>query len=129
MIRVGRIVNSRRHIDPMPKSFKTQPTPLVSLLIVITSVLIGTLVYQQFFSSGVIDLSGLKIWIAIAVPAGIFASVFLQTHANQRARQVAQKVHSSINQPEANRTGNDPRRTPKPSLDQSLPEKDPFENL
>ena len=88
MIRVSRIVYLRRRMNFF-KSFKTQPTPLVSLFIVITSVLIGTLVYQQFFNTGVIDFSAAKVWIAIAIPAGIFASIFLQSRPNRRTQQQA----------------------------------------
>ena len=112
------------------KSFKTQPTPLVSLFIVITTLLSAIFVYQRFFSSGVIDFGPVMMWLAIAIPAGIFGSIFLQLRASERTQQLAREVHASIAELEAeSRLRDDSRRTPKPGLDRPLPEKDPFENL
>lgn len=112
------------------KSFKTQPTPLVSLFIVVTTVLSAIFIYQHFFSTGVIDFAPIMTWLAVAIPVGIFASIFLQIRTTQRAQQLAQQVHASVAQLQSDpRTGNDPRRASNPTLNRPLPEKDPFENL
>jgi hypothetical protein len=105
---------------------RTQPTPLVSLFAVITSLLVGILIYQKFFGSEYFDFGPIMIWIAVAVPAGLFGAVFLQSRANARAR----RIESKISQLEAeSRRINDPRHAPQPDLDRPLPEKDPFENM
>src|SRR5688500_15498108 len=110
--------------------FKSQPTPLVSLFVVVTSILCAVFIYQKFFSSGVIDFSPAMLWVGVAIPAGIFGCIFLQFRATQRTTHAAQNVHSRIVELEtASRVGDDPRRAPKPNLDRPLPEKDPFENL
>jgi hypothetical protein len=120
----------RRRMNELSKSFKTQPTPLVSLFIVVTTILAAIFVYQYFFSTGVIDFAPIITWLAVAVPVGIFASIFLQIRATQRTHQLARQVHASVAQLQGeSRTGSDPRRASNPTLNQPLPEKDPFESL
>ena len=119
-------------MKPILKSLKTtHPTPLVSLFAVITTVLAGVFVYQKFFGSPVIDFGPIMTWVAIAIPVGIFGSVFLQVRASQRNQQVAQQVHARINELQANPrlSENPPRHSGTPRLDRPLPDKDPFENL
>ena len=117
-------------MNPVSKSFKAEPTPLVSLFIVVTTLLAAIFAYQYFFSTGVIDFGPIMIWLAIAVPTGIFASVFLHIRATQRAQQLAQQVHASVAQLQSDsRLGTDPRRAAATELNRPLPEKDPFENL
>ncbi|HUS34222.1 MAG TPA: hypothetical protein VM680_02605 [Verrucomicrobiae bacterium] len=118
-------------MNAVSKSFKAQPTPLVSLFIAVTTVLAAVFLYQYFFSAGVIDFGPIMIWLAIAVPTGIFASVFLHVRATKRAQQLAQQVHASVGQLQGeSRFGTDPRRAATASeLNRPLPEKDPFENL
>jgi hypothetical protein len=118
-------------MNAFSKPFKAQPTPLVSLFIVVTTLLGAIFLYQYFFNTGVIDFGPIMIWVAIAIPTGIFASVFLHIRAAQRAQQVAQQVHASVGQLQGeSRFGTDPRRAATASeLNRPLPEKDPFENL
>lgn len=115
-------------MNAVSKSFKAQPTPLVSLFIVVTTVLSAIFAYQYFFSAGVIDFGPIMIWLAIAVPTGVFASVFLHIRATQRTQQLAQQVHASVAQLQADpRLGG--RAATASGLNRSLPEKDPFESL
>jgi hypothetical protein len=118
-------------MNPVSKSFKAEPTPLVSLFIVVTTLLSAIFLYQYFFSTGVIDFGPIMIWLAIAIPTGVFASVFLHVRSAQRAQQLAQQVHASVAQLQGeSRFGADPRRAAAASeLNRPLPEKDPFENL
>ena len=118
-------------MNEFSKSFKSQPTPLVSLFIVVTTLLTAVFLYQYFFSTGVIDFGPIMIWLAVAIPTGIFASVFLQIRATQRAQQLAQQVHASVAQLQGeSRFGSDPRRAATATeLNRPLPQKDPFENL
>jgi len=113
-----------------PSLGSTQATPLVSLFAVVAMVLAGVVVYQQFFSSGSIEFGPFMWWLAITVPAGIFASIILQVRAAERAKKVARQVNARIAEIEAeSRLAPDPRRSSEPRLDPSLPEKDPFENI
>lgn len=118
-------------MNAVSKSFKAQPTPLVSLFIVVTTILAAIFAYQYFFSTGVIDFGPIMIWLAIAVPMGVFASVFLHIRATQRSQQLAQQVHASVAQLQTDsRLGADGRRAATAAgLNRPLPEKDPFENL
>jgi hypothetical protein len=119
----------RRHMNF--KSFKnTQPTPLVALFAVVTTLLAASFVYQKFFSAGVIDFSPAMMWLAVAIPAGIFGCIFLQVRAAERTQQVAQQVHARITELESeSRGGIDSRRASSPNLDRPITNKDPFENL
>src|SRR5687767_1915156 len=109
-------------MNALSKSLKTQPTPLVSLFIVVTTVLSAIFVYQHFFSTGVIDFGPIMTWLAVAIPVGVFASIFLQIRTAQRTQQLAQQVHASVDQLQGNsRASNDSRRTSNPSLDRPLP--------
>ena len=117
------------------KSLKTtQPTPLVSLFAVTTTVLAGIFTYQWFFSTGIIDFAPGMSWLAIAIPAGIFGCIFLQLRATNRNREVAQQVHARISELEVQSkraavSAGDARHTSPAKLDRPLPDKDPFENL
>jgi hypothetical protein len=107
----------------------TQPTPLVSLFAVITTVLAGAFVYQKFFGSPFIDFGPIMIWLAVAIPMGIFAAIFLQVRAGERTQQLARQVHASIAELQANPRLEDARHAPGVTVQQPYPEKDPFENL
>jgi high-affinity Fe2+/Pb2+ permease len=117
-------------MNNLSKSFKSEPPPLVSLFVVVTSLLCAVFIYQKFFSSGVLDFSPVMMWVAIAIPVGIFGSVFLQIRSTQRTQKVAADSNTRIAALEAElRIGNETRRTTKSNLDRPLPEKDPFENI
>jgi hypothetical protein len=118
----------------MKSLFKTvrssEPTPLVSLFAVVATVLIGVVVYQKFFGSPYFDVRPVMMWLLVAIPAGALAAIFLQVRASERARQAAKQVNTAVAELQANpRVSEDPRRSTQPTLDHSLPEKDPFENL
>lgn len=109
---------------------KTRPTPLVTAFALVTAILGAVLVYQQFSPFKIIDFGPMVGWLMVAVPAGIFGSIYLQVRAAQRTEAAAQQVHTRIAQLEAEaRMPMDVRRAPKPNLNSPLPEKDPFENL
>jgi hypothetical protein len=108
----------------------SQTTPLVSLFAVVATVLAGVVVYEQFFDGGAIEFGPFMMWLAITIPAGIFGSIILQVRAAERAKKVAKQVNARIAEIEAeSRLSADPRRGSTPRLDQSLPDKDPFDEL
>lgn len=109
--------------------FKAQPTPLVSLFVVITSLLCAVFVYQHFFNSGVIDFSPVMLWVAVAIPVGVFGSVFLQVRASNRAQVADEQGRARVLALKSELRIDDGRRTTSPNLHRPLPEKDPFENL
>ena len=135
MIRDWPVTHLRRRMKSIFKSFNsTQPTPLVSLFAVATTILSAIFVYQWFFNAGVFDFAPMMIWLAVAIPAGIFGCIFLQVRSVQRNRDVAQQVHARIAEMEiqskrAAVAATDSRGSSKPNLNRPLPEKDPFENL
>ena len=72
----------------------------------------------------------MMMWLLVAIPAGALGAIFLQVRASERARQAAKQVNAGIAELQANpRLAEDRRAPSQPSLDRSLPEKDPFENL
>jgi hypothetical protein len=108
----------------------SEPTPLVSLFAVVATLLLGVFVYQKFFGSPYFDIRPLMMWLLVAIPAGALGAIFLQVRASERARQSAKQVNTAVAELPANpRVSEDARRTTQPSLDHSLPKKDPFENL
>lgn len=108
----------------------TQPTPLVSLFAVVTTILAGVFVYQKFFGSPYFDFRPMMMWLLVAIPAGALGAIFLQVRASERARQAAKQVNAGIAELQANPRLTEDRRNPsQPSIDRTLPEKDPFENL
>ena len=86
--------------------------------------------YQKFFGTEYLDFGPIMIWLAIAIPAGLFGVIFLQVRAKQREKP-SRKAYPELCELQANpRLSENPRTiSPKPNLDRPLPEKDPFENL
>jgi hypothetical protein len=118
----------------MKSLFKTvrssEPTPLVSLFAVVTTVLIGVFVYQKFFGSPYFDFRPMMMWLLVAIPAGALGAIFLQVRASERARQAAKQVNAAVAELQSNpRLSENSRTSQQPTLDRPLPEKDPFENL
>jgi hypothetical protein len=112
------------------KSFtKAQLTPLVSLFTVVASVLVGIFAYQKLFGAAFVDFGPVVIWLAIAIPLGIFAAIFHQVRSIQRTEQLAREIHSRAAGVHTKPRFEDSRVASPPRAGLSLPEKDPFENL
>ena len=108
----------------------TQPTPLVSLFAVVTTILAGVFVFQKFVGSPYFDFGPIMLWIAIAIPAGIFGAIFLQLRAGARAEKNINPLPQTIVEIQSSpRLSKDSRHSGKPKLDRPFPDKDPFENL
>jgi hypothetical protein len=118
-------------MNSLLKSLKTPPNTLVTAFALTTALLAAVLVYQQFSPFKVIDFGPMTLWLKIAVPSGIFGTIFLHIRASQRTQRAAQEFQSRIAELEAEVRGGsiDPRHPAKPRLDRPLPDKDPFENL
>jgi hypothetical protein len=107
-----------------------EPTPLVSLFAVVSTLLVGVFVYQKLFGSPNFDFRPMMMWLLVAIPAGALGAIFLQVRASERARQATKQANTAAAELQANpRLSEDRRRVTQPNLDHSLPEKDPFENL
>jgi high-affinity Fe2+/Pb2+ permease len=116
--------------SPKKTSNTTQPTPLVSLFAVVTAVLAGVFIYQKFFGTEYLDFGPIMIWLAVAIPTGLFGIVFFHVRANKREKASSQ-AYAALSELQANPrlAENSRTTTSKPNLDRPLPDKDPFENL
>jgi|1185.fasta_scaffold231156_2 hypothetical protein len=116
--------------SPIKSLNSTQPTPLVSLFAVVTTIIAAVFVYQKYFGTDFFDFGPIMIWLGIAIPAGLFGAVFLQVRANQRA-QASRQTPANLGEAPVNpRVSENPRTMiAKPGLNRPLPDEDPFENL
>lgn len=106
-----------------------QRTPLFSLFTVVASLLVGIFAYQKLFGAAFVDFGPVVIWLAIAIPLGIFAAIFHQVRSIQRTEQLARELQSRAAGMQTTSRFENPRVASPPRAGLSLPEKDPFENL
>jgi hypothetical protein len=118
-------------VKDVPISFKsTQATPLLSLFAVVAVVLAGLVFYEQFFDGGSVEFGPVLMWLAITVPAAIFAGIFLQVRTNEQSKNIPRHKHVRVFELETESRGSHNRRNSAiPPVANSQPDKDPFESL